>query len=120
MQGREWGCTVEHRRAATSNRNGTFAPAAPAPEGSGEQPRARQAAELAGEGQCGPQRRGHIKDRMQAQQEHRAPVDPAEPKLQRETEVPKSTASTCLSQGGASKPLWQIKRTKNALLQPGS
>lgn len=39
-------CTVKHRRAATSNRNGMFAPAIPDPKGSGDQPRARRAAEL--------------------------------------------------------------------------
>lgn len=57
-----------------ATRNGMFAPATPAPEGSGDLPdQGKQQSKPGREGQRGPQRRWHIKDRMQAQHEHRAP-----------------------------------------------
>lgn len=108
-----------------ATRNGMFAPATPAPEGSGDLPRPRQAAEQAGEGgtawsptQVAHQGQDAGTARAQStpwirqnpscngKQKHQSPWHP--PACPKEEPL------------RGNEPLWQIKRTKNALLQPGS
>lgn len=94
-------CTVEHRSTATSNGNGTFAPAIPDPKGSGDEPGARRAAELTGgrRDSTVPDADGTSRTGCRQSTSTQHPADPAEPEAQHKTEAARPTASTSPSRG---------------------
>lgn len=118
-------CTVKHRRAATSNRNGMFAPAIPDPKGSGDQPRARQAAELTGGGGTArsPMQMACRGQGEREEHEHTAPCRFGRARVTTKNRSGKAYSihqPVLRTQPPKGKePLWQIKRTINAFFKPG-